>query len=381
MEKPRVYFVVQPTVAHYREPLLKNLLKSRRISYDLVGRFKNSEGAAADRIQPASEDVLSHVTPMTFRTFGSLWWEDGQVRDVFTGGHDAYVLAGRIYTLSAWAALVVGKLRRRRVIFWGHGWKRPESGAKRRLRLAFYALADGLLVYGDRAKELGVSYGVPEQKIKVVYNSIYPESLTGQAAEEGHAADQRRAEQGPDAGRPTIIYSSRLTARHRLDTLAEALHAFPEEAPRPRVVVVGDGAERPRLEEKFAALGVEAEFLGAVYDYERLSELYARADVAVSIGGAGLNVTQALSFGVPVVAEDGHPDSSPEIEAVIEGQTGRYYATGSADSLQRVLSEVLADPEQLHRLGEQGLAVVRDRYTAEKHAAAIDQALTELLQD
>lgn len=83
---------------------------------------------------------------------------------------------------------------------------------------------------------------------------------------------------------------------------------------------------------------------------------------------------------MPVVAEDGHPDSSPEIEAVIEGQTGRYYATGRADSLQQVLSEILADPEQLRRLGEQGLAVVRDRYTAEKHAAAIDQALLELLQ-
>ena len=375
MEKPRVYFVVQPTVAHYREPLLKNLLKSRSVVYDLVGRFKNSEGAAADRIQPASDDVLDQVTPMTFRTVGPLWWEDGQVRDVLAGGHDAYVLAGRIYTLSAWAALVVGRLRRRRVIFWGHGWKRPEGGAKRRLRLAFYALADGLLVYGDRAKELGISYGVPEEKIKVVYNSIYPESMTGRAA-----AGEGSAEQHPDADRPTIIYSSRLTARHRLDTLAEALHAFPQHQPRPRVVVVGDGAERPRLEEKFAALDVEAQFLGAVYDYEQLKELYARADVAVSIGGAGLNVTQALSFGVPVVAEDGHPDSSPEIEAVIEGQTGRYYATGRADSLQQVLSEILADPEQLRRLGEQGLAVVRDRYTAEKHAAAIDQALLELLQ-
>ncbi|GEM_PF-4197343 len=375
MEKLRVYFVVQPTVAHYREPLLRNLLKSTRVAYDLVGRFKNSEGAAADRIQPASEDVLSHVTPMTLRTAGPMWWEDGQVRDVFVGGHDAYVLAGRIYTVSAWAALVAGRLRRRRVIFWGHGWKRPESGAKRRLRLAFYALADGLLVYGDRAKELGISYGVPAEKIKVVYNSIYSEALTGRAR-----LQESSAEQTPDAERPTIIYSSRLTARHRLDTLAEALHAFPQDRPRPRVVVVGDGAERPRLEEKFAALGVEAEFLGAVYDYERLKALYARADVAVSIGGAGLNVTQALSFGVPVVAEDGHPDSSPEIEAVIEGETGRYYATGSAEALQQVLTEVLADPEQLCRLGEQGLAVVRDRYTAEKHAEAIDQALLELLE-
>lgn len=30
-------------------------------------------------------------------------------------------------------------------------------------------------------------------------------------------------------------------------------------------------------------------------------------------------------------------------------------------------------------MGEQGLAVVRERYTAERHAAALEQALLELL--
>lgn len=373
MDKPRVYFVVQPTVAHYREPLLRELMRSKRILFDLVGRFKNTEGAEADCIQPASDDVLAQVTPMSFRTAGPLWWEDGQVRDVWNGGHDAYVLAGRIYTVSAWAALAAGRLRGRKIIFWGHGWKRPEDGFKRRLRLAFYALADGLLVYGDRAKELGVSYGVPAEKIKVVYNSIYPEALTARAADD--------RQDTPDAGdgRPTIIYSSRLTARHRLDTLAEALEGFASPSGAPRVIVVGDGAERPRLEEKFSRLGLEAEFLGAVYDYEQLRALYARADLAVSIGGAGLNVTQALSFGVPVLAEDGNPDSSPEIEAVVEGRTGRYYTTGSPESLRTVLDELLRDREQLRRMGEQGLAVVRERYTAERHAAALEQALLELL--
>lgn len=375
METPRVYFVVQPTVAHYREPLLRELLKSRKALFDLVGRFKNTEGTEADRIQPASADILEQVTPMSFRTLGELWWEDGQARDVWRGGHDVYVLAGRIYTVSAWAALLAGKLRSRKVIFWGHGWKRPEDGFKRRLRLSFYALADGLLVYGDRARELGASYGVPAGKIKVVYNSIYPEALTGRAADDEDA--QRRSDE-----RPTIIYSSRLTARHRLDTLAEALHGFPAEKGRePKLIVVGDGAERARLEEKVASLGVEAEFLGAVYDYGQLKALYARADLAVSIGGAGLNVIQALSFGVPVLAERGNPDSSPEIEAVREGETGRFYTSGSPDSLRRVLGELFGDRDQLRRMGERGLAVVRERYTAEKHAAAIEQAVLELLQD
>lgn len=370
-DRPRVYFVVQPTVSHYRGPLLRRLLESRRLDFDLVGRFRNSEGASADRIESADASVLAEVTPMDFVSCGGLWWEKGQVGAVLSGRHDVYVLAGRIYTLSAWAALLAARARGRRVLLWGHGWKRPESGMKRRLRLAFYALSDGLLVYGDRARELGTAYGVDAEKIAVVYNSIY-------SADQLEAADAD-VPTGDDE-RPTLIYSSRLTTRHRLDTLAEALEQLPEDTVRPRVIVVGDGVERPRLERRFAAAGLEADFLGAVYDVDRLRALYAAADAAVCIGGAGLNVTQALGFGVPVVAEDAHPDSSPEIEAVVDGETGRLYRSGDPASLQEVLAEMLADPEGMRRMGAAGRAVVEERYTAEAHAEALEEAILGFLR-
>lgn len=383
---PKVFLVVQPTVSHYREPLLRRLLTSTRLDVDLVGRYRNSEGTAADRIQSASEELLAQVTPLRFLSWGELWWERGQVRDVLSGRHDVYVLAGRIYTLSAWAAMLAGKLTGRTVLLWGHGWKRPEAGLKRRLRLAFYALCDGLLVYGDRARELGVSYGVPAEKIAVVYNSIYAEDQIAAAPADAdpHAADQQDADPQDAVGapeaprRPTLIYSSRLTTRHRLDTLAEALELMPAAA-RPRVLVVGDGVERPRLERRFVEAGVDAEFLGAVYDLPTLRQFYARADAAVSIGGAGLNVTQALSLGVPVVAEDGNPDSSPEIEAVIDGETGRLYRSGDPESLRQVLQELVDDPAGLRRMGARGLEIIRDRYTAERHAEAMEAAILAFL--
>ena len=379
---PRVFLVVQPTVSHYREPLMKRLLESSRLDVELVGRFKNSEASAADRIQPASPEVLDEVTALKFLTLGLLWWEVGQVRAVLAGEHDVYVLAGRIHTVSAWAAMLAGRVCGRTVLLWGHGWKRPESGIKRRLRLAFYRLSDGLLVYGDRAREIGISYGVPAEKIAVVYNSIYSEDHL--AAEPADPKISGPKVSGPgcvgDDSRPTIIYSSRLTSRHRLDTLVEALEQLETGVSSPRVIVVGDGAERPRLETRFAQAGVDAEFLGAVYDLPTLRRLYARADVAVSIGGAGLNVTQALSLGVPVVAEHGNPDSSPEIEAVVDGETGRLYRSGDPASLRQVLEELLEDPEALRRMGRNGLQVVRERYTAEKHAAAMEEAILSFLE-
>jgi glycosyltransferase involved in cell wall biosynthesis len=366
----RIRFQIQPTVSHYREPLVKRLLASKEFTYDLVGRPKNSEASAPDRIASASASVLTQVMPLKTRTLGLLWWEEGQVAAVWRGDHSAYVLEGRIYTVSTWAAGALGKLRGRRVLLWGHGWKRSESGLKRLLRLAFYALVDGLLVYGDRAQELGTAYGVPAEKIHVIYNSLYSRELL--PAEPLHRSSM--------GDRPTLIYSSRLTTRHRLDVLAEALSAWPAELTVPRVVIIGDGSERPRLEEVFARAGVEATFLGAVYDFDQLKEYYTQADVALAIGGAGLNVIQALGFGVPVVAESANRDSSPEIEAVIDGHTGRYFEAASPESLRNTLSTLLSAPAEAHRMGKNGLELVRERYTAEAHAAAIDAALRHFLE-
>ncbi|WP_261623041.1 glycosyltransferase family 4 protein [Nesterenkonia marinintestina] len=362
----RVFFVVQPTAAHYREPLLRHLKASERLDVDLHGRLTNTEVTSAEEIRAASDDVLSRVTPIDFRTVGELWWEKGQVSAVWRGSHDVYVLAGRIYTLSAWAALAVGRLRGRTVLLWGHGWKRPETGLKRLLRLGLYAMCDGLLVYGDRAVELGMSYGVPKEKFGVVYNSIYAEADTGEITPTGEETEPHR---------PMVLYSARLTARHRLDTLAEALAEMTDP---PHAVIIGDGDERPRLERRFTELGVEADFLGPVYDYHRLRELYGRTDAAVSIGGAGLNVIQAMSFGVPVIAEADHPDSSPEIEAVHEGESGRFFAHADPTGLARVLREALADRSGLRRMGRRGLEIVRRRYTAERHAEAVEASILRL---
>ncbi|WP_120005162.1 glycosyltransferase family 4 protein [Nesterenkonia muleiensis] len=370
---PRIRFQVQPTVSHYREPLVRRLLESTRFAYDLVGRFRNSEAATEDRIASASQQTLSQVTPLKTRAAGLLWWEQGQVTVVWRGGHDAYVLEGRVYTVSTWAAGAAAKLRGRKVLLWGHGWKRPETGLKRRLRLSFYSLVDGLMVYGDRAKELGMEYGLSAEKIQVVYNSLYSRD---QLPEQPPVKSPRSVR---SEDRHTLIYSSRLTHRHRLDVLAEALTDWPAGTPVPRVVVVGEGSERVRLERVFAGAGVEAEFLGAVYSIDQLRELYARADAALSVGGAGLNVIQALGFGVPVVAEEGNRDSSPEIEAVIEGRTGRYYQAGSPESLRETLVELLTDPGQCQLLGANGLELVRARYTAEAHTEAIEVALARFL--
>lgn len=380
---PRIRFQVQPTVSHYREPLIRCLVKSTQLSLKLIGRFSNAESTSSERIHSASSDILDQVEPVSVSSAGLWWWEKGQVPAVWRGGYDAFVLEGRFYTVSTWVAAAAGRLRGRKVILWGHGWKRPEEGLKRALRLQLYRMVNGLLVYGDRAKELGISYGVPARKIQVVYNSLYSEDQLPDITKNQPTTAIRHSRSTAVEKSPVLLYSARLTPRHRLDLLAEALNIWQQDSdagPVPEVVVVGDGSERVRLEKLFKDYGLSAQFLGAVYDFDRLKELYEQADAAVSIGGAGLNVIQALSFGVPVIAEADHPDSSPEIEAVIEGETGFYYPHQDADGLRRALQVALAAPEKLRQTGQRGQDLVRERYTAQRHAEAIERGILNLLQ-
>lgn len=361
--------VVQPTVSHYREPLVAELLGSGAVEYDLFGLPTNVGGVERrDRIQHASSAILERVELIESRAVGSvLRWDRHTIGPVLRGSYDAYVLEGRIFTLSAWVALVLGKLLRRNVFLWGHGWKRDERGAKRLLRLFFYRLSGGLLLYGEGARARAVSYGLPAERLHVVFNSIYGDTLLT-------SLDTSRPSSTDDPLH--LIVSCRLTSRHHIGQLAEALVRL-DERHRLKVTVVGDGSERGALEHAFS--GIDASFVGAVYDAERLADLYSQAHLAVSPAASGLNVIQAMGFGVPIVAGANDPTAGPELEAVTDGVTGLTFPVGDTARLAELLEWAAANRGELDRMGRNARRLVLERYTAERQARAFDTAIERWL--
>jgi len=142
--------------------------------------------------------------------------------------------------------------------------------------------------------------------------------------------------------------------------------------------VLGDGPERNRLEQLVKTLGIEkaVSFCGWVSHEEVLKRLRS-ADVMVFPSvrdfGAGV-VFEALATGaVPVVADFGGPGDivNPEIGYKVPLTNENEFVS----QMEKILTELAHNREQLGRLRRQGMAYVRERLTWEAKAQATTQIL------
>lgn len=127
---------------------------------------------------------------------------------------------------------------------------------------------------------------------------------------------------GPRDPDPTIVIVSRLVPHKRLDLLLGEIVSAVRRRPRLRVEIVGDGPERPRLQNLVADLGLQRSVtLHGYLPGDARDSLLARAwfTTSTSIGeGWGCSVIEAAAWGVPCVAL-----RVPGIcDSVIHGRTG-----------------------------------------------------------
>jgi phosphatidyl-myo-inositol dimannoside synthase len=149
------------------------------------------------------------------------------------------------------------------------------------------------------------------------------------------------------------------------DQLLEALPRLLAAHPDTRLVVAGEGNDRPRLEAKAAALGLrEAAVFPGFVSEATLSELYRRcaAFVMPSRGeGFGLVYLEAMRAGKPCVAARG----SAAEEVMEDGVTG-LLVEPEPEALASALGSLLGQPELARRMGEAGQRRWRERFGAER---------------
>jgi phosphatidylinositol alpha-1,6-mannosyltransferase len=152
---------------------------------------------------------------------------------------------------------------------------------------------------------------------------------------------------------PFALSVGRMCGKERAKGHEELIALWPRvQARRPglRLVLIGDGNDRPRLQELARARGAEVEFLGAVDDDTRDAYLRAcRCFCLPSRGeGFGLVYLEAMRLGKPVLA--GATDASHEV--VLDGITGRTVDPTRPDDLLAGILDVSG--ERAEALGEAG---------------------------
>jgi len=179
---------------------------------------------------------------------------------------------------------------------------------------------------------------------------------------------------------PTIGFIGRMLPGKGLNILADALANMKDEPWK--LLVVGDGPERERLEEQLREAGLmdRAEFTGAI-DFARVPGYFHQLDVMVIPTETtkrireqfGRVIVEAMACGVPVIGS-----TCGAIPEVI-GDAGLIFPEGDARALAVALRQMLTDEALRERLSVAGQQRV-EQYTWDRVAEKTYQLFRQVLQ-
>lgn len=212
--------------------------------------------------------------------------------------------------------------------------------------------ASALTAISKDCKVHALNAGAQESSISVVMNG----------------ADLRRfspaASDAPTAsfGQRMIFACRQLFPRKGIRFLIEAVAKLRLKYPDIKLIVAGDGFERPSLERLAKDLGIadRTEFLGWVSNKD-LPQYYRGCEVSVIPSleeGFGIPAAEAMGCEIPVVATDA--GGLPEV--VANGVTGFIVPKGDAGALADSIDRLLADPDLRIRMGKAGRIRAVERF-------------------
>ncbi len=155
-----------------------------------------------------------------------------------------------------------------------------------------------------------------------------------------------------------LLFIGRLTAEKVPSLMLDLARRIPEA----RVVIVGEGPLLEDLRSQVASGGLTNVTLTGHVNHEDLGAYLARATAVVVtsrwIENSPHAMLEPMLAGRCVIV----PDHPPLREWVRDGQTGRLFRPGDADSLAAVAREVLANPVEREKIARAGKALAGRRH-------------------
>ncbi len=279
------------------------------------------------------------------------------------------VVHGHMIGSNVWAVVLGRAMRVPVVVAHEHTWSFDGGRGRRMLDRQLIARGSDAFIAcsrEDRRRMMEIE-GIPGGDIRYV-----PNGIDGRAPTPGR---DLRAELGIPADAPVVGAVGTLREQKRFDVLVRASAILAERVPGTRVLIAGEGDERPLLERLVAelALGEVVTLLGARSD---VPDVLAAADVAASSSdyeGSPLALMECMEAGLPVVATrvGGVPD------LIEPGIHGLLVERRDPAALAGALAELLEDPQRRARMG----AAARDRRRAEFDLGLMVRRVEDLYEE
>ncbi|MDD5547584.1 MAG: glycosyltransferase family 4 protein [Candidatus Pacebacteria bacterium] len=176
-----------------------------------------------------------------------------------------------------------------------------------------------------------------------------------------------------------IVTTSRLVYKNGVDVLIDAIAKFREKTPNVKCLVVGDGPERSNLESKIKKLGIERNILllGQIDQkeiplYLKISDIFARPSRSEGLGNSFL---EAMAAGIPVI---GTPVGGI-VDFLVDKETGFIMQVDDSKELADKIDFIIQNPELCKKIANNGLKMVKDRYSWDKIAESFSDIFNNKL--
>lgn len=370
--KPRVV-IVYHFFAHYRQAIIHELMASHGFEFLFAGALVDPDRSIKEAVVP--ENYFSHAPCR--RIFLGLLFQRGLIRLSLRRDVSGIVFLGDAHFVMTWVAAVIARILGKRVLFWTHGWKTQESGLKGLARALFYRLPHGLLLYGNRSKQIGMAKGFEAERLYVIYNSLdYQAQRTIRRSISNCELETFRKSLFRESTTPLVVCTARLTAACQFTLLLDAMDKLRAEGHIVYALLIGDGPELSSLQSLVRARRLPVIFHGPCYSEEQLARMIMSANVTVSPGKVGLTAMHSLAYGTPVITHDNFDAQMPEYEAIFPGKTGDFFRREDSADLARLIKiwtlkgDIRTDQER-----EACYEVIEKRYNPELQRKVIESAL------
>lgn len=246
------------------------------------------------------------------------------------------------------------------------------AGVFGRVCRSLHRRVDAMIALTRETGQEALDFGVPKHRVVVFGNAVDTRSLCPANESSRLAARQRY---GLSSDR-SVIFVGRLSPEKNVGCLLRAwAHCLGRLTGNWSLVVVGDGAERSRLEAVSRSLGLvnTVRFAGQVEDPEDIRDWYRASDLFVqssNFEGLSNTMLEALATGLPIVCTD----VSGTTQCVREPDTGLVVPVGDAERLADAIVELANDDARRAQMSQRAAAFVRERYSID-HVCQLHEEL------
>lgn len=254
---------------------------------------------------------------------------------------DAIIYWIRLRHSYLFPTLFYSKLKKIKLIYWGHGTDLSNKKAmwlKRFANETEYKICDALILYGERLKKHVCSRH--HNKTFIANNTMHFPEHNGHVPTKESVLSKYKIDT-----KKNIICMGRMQARKRIHALVEAFKRINQDDIG--LVLVGPDTEGI-IDDAVQRLP-NVYYLGEIYGDERLDILSA-CDVYCLPGAIGLSIVDAFHCGLPIVTEEG--GESPELMYLKPGKNGFLVPRGDSIQLAAKLTLLMDDNNLRNKFSE-----------------------------